>query len=185
MKFEQQKSIIPNFTDIYNRLKNNGVEFPEYKGDDYNIYFQNKNNDNNDDINDSFYYFVYLKDILKEQNFQHKYRRLVAYLLKMNENIKLANIYIDLKETNKLEEVIKILNEGNNILKENIIGGRLKDEKLMEFALAKNEDIKNTISREEDFNKGISDINKFVSSFEKNNIIPRNNMNKDEDFNKL
>lgn len=204
MKFEQQKSIIPNFTDIYNRLKNNGVEFPEYRGNDYNKYLSikeeeknnmdenNEINNNKDNINiynnnedDTFYYIEYLRNILKEENFQHKYRRLVAYLLKMNENIKLANIYIDLKETNKLEEVIKILNEGNNILKENIIGGRLKDEKLMEFALATNEDIKNTISREEDFNKGISDINKFVSSFEKNNIIPRNNMNKDEDFNKL
>ena len=161
------------------------MEFQEYKRNDYIIDFQNKNNDNDDDINDAFYYLEYLKDILKEQNFQHKYRRLVAYLLKMNENIKLANIYIDLKETNKLEEVIKILNEGNNILRENIIDGRLKDEKLMEFALTTNEDIKNTISREEDFNKGISDINKFVSSFWKNNIIPRNNMNKDEDFNKL
>ena len=161
------------------------MEFQEYKRNDYNIDFQNKNNDNDDDINDAFYYLEYLKDILKEQNCQHKYRRLVAYLLYMNENIKLDNIYIDLKETNKLEEVINILNEGNNILRENIIDGRLKDEKLMEFALAKNEDIKNTISREEDFNKGISDINKFVSSFEKNNIIPRNNMNKDEDFNKL
>ena len=129
----------------------------------------------------------YLKDILKEENFQHKYRRLVAYLLKMNENVKLANNYIDLKEMNKLDEIINLLNEGNNILRENIIGGRLKDEKLMEFALATNEDIKNTISREEDLKKGINDINKFVSSFEKNNIIPRkNNINSNaEDFDKL
>ena len=189
LKFETQKNTISNFTDIYNRLKNNGVEFPDYDGADYNIYFQNKKNDNedNEDITDTFYYLEYLKDILKEENFQHKYRRLVAYLLKMNENVKLANNYIDLKEMNKLDEIINLLNEGNNILRENIIGGRLKDEKLMEFALATNEDIKNTISREEDLKKGINDINKFVSSFEKNNIIPRkNNINNNaEDFDKL
>ena len=173
LKFEPQKNAISNFTDIYNRLKNNGVEFPENNGPNYNIYFQNKNIEGDDDINDTFYYLEYLTNILKEKNFQHKYRRLVAYLLKMNENIKLANIYIDSKEVNKLEEIINVLKEGNNILKENIIGGRLKDEKLMEFALTTNEDIRYTLSREEEFKKGINEINKFVSSFEKNNIIPR------------
>ena len=194
IKFEEQKNIISNFSDIYNRLKNNGVEFPKYNGTDYNIYLSKKEeeknnidipneiNDNKDNINiynnnedDTFYYIEYLRNILKEENFQHKYRRLVAFLLKMNENVKKANEYIDLREINKLTEIINILNEGNTTLKDTIIGGRLKDEKLMDFALATNEDIKNTISRGGDLKKGINDIDKFISSFEKDDLIPRNN----------
>ena len=196
IKFEEQKNIISNFTDIYNRLKNNGVEFPEYRGNDYNKYLSikeeeknnmdenNEINNNKDNINiynnnedDTFYYIEYLRNILKEENFQHKYRRLVAFLLKMNENIKIANEYIDLKEMDKLTDIINTLTEGNTTLKDTIIGGRLKDAKLMEYALATNEDIKNTISREEDLKKGISDIDKFISSFEKNDLISRNNKN--------
>ena len=44
IKFENQKNILPNFSDIYKRLKSNGVEFPEYNGSDYNKYFNNINN---------------------------------------------------------------------------------------------------------------------------------------------
>ena len=164
LKFEEQKNIIPNYSDIYNRLKDNGVEFPEYNGPDYNIYFpknfisteEEKNNykdeninnnvNNNDNNNeDSFYYFEELKKILKEENFQHKYRRLVAFLLKMNENIKLANELIDIKEKEKLKEIIEILENGKEMLKETIIGGRLKDEKLMTYTLGTSDDINNTI----------------------------------------
>ena len=78
IKFENQKTIIPNFSDVYSRLKNNGVEFPEYKDTDYNKYFINSNDNNEqknleENPNDTFYYLKYLRDILKEQNFQHKY----------------------------------------------------------------------------------------------------------------
>ena len=109
IKFEDQKEIIPNFTDIYNRLKNNGVEFPEYNDTDYNIYIldnelEDIEKENND--NETFYYFEELKNILTVQNFQHKYRRLVEYLLKMNENIKLSNELIDSKNIQELNEVI-------------------------------------------------------------------------------
>ena len=190
VKFEQQKNVIPNFYDIYDRLKNGGVEFPIYNGTDYNLYFSNNNeifenkaknevninnNKNNDNTEDPFFYFEYLKNILKEENFHHKYRRLVAFLLKMNENIKLANNYIDLKEKNKLQEIINILTEGYTTLSYNITGGRLKDEKLMEYALDTNEDIKKTLSREDDFRKGNNDIPKFISSFE--NLLTQRNLN--------
>lgn len=180
------------------------MEFPESNDNNYNIYLSKKDeeknnidkhselNNNKENIfnykeDDTFYYIEYLRNILKEENFQHKYRRLVAFLLKMNENIKLANEYIDLKEMDKLTEIINMLNEGNSTLKDTIIGGRLKDAKLMEFALATNEDIKNTISRDEDLKKGINDIDKFISSFEKNDLIPRNNINNfnEDNFGKL
>ena len=180
IKFENQKNIVPNFSDIYNRLNNNGVEFPNYNGTDYNKYIKNVNKILNDD---SFYYFENLKNILREDNFQHKYRRLVAFLLKMNENIKLANNYIDLNKKDKLSEVIKTLNDGNMTLIDTIVGGRLKDEKLMDFTLGTSEDINNTISREDDLINGCTDIPRFISYFEKNNIIPRkiNNIEKKND----
>ena len=207
LKFEEQKNIIPNYSDIYNRLKDNGVEFPEYNGPDYNIYFPknfistedeknnykdeniNNNVNNNDNNNeDSFYYFEELKKILKEENFQHKYRRLVAFLLKMNENIKLANELIDLKDIDNLKDVLNTLNDGNNTLIDTITGGRLKDDKLMEYTLGTTEDINRTILREDDLKNGV-DVQKFISYFEINNTIPRktnnsNNINnkKNDDF---
>lgn len=163
--FENQKKIIHNFSDIYTRLKSGGIEFPIYTGSDYNKYF----------LNDSFYYFDELKNILKVENFHHKYRRLVDYLLNMNENIKLANELIDLKESEELDDIIEQLEKGNEVLKDTIIGGRLKDEKLMDYTLGTTEDIKSTISRKEEFDKGINDIPKFESHFEKNKIFIRKN----------
>ena len=163
--FENQKNNIPNFTDIYSRFKSSNIEFPLYDGTDYNKYF----------INDSFYYFDELKNILKVENFQHKYRRLVDYLLNMNENIKLANELIDLKENEQLNDIIDQLEKGNEVLKDTIIGGRLKDEKLMVYTLGTTEDIKSTISRKEEFNKGVNNIPKFESYFEKNKIFLKNN----------
>jgi hypothetical protein len=195
IKFEEQKNIISNFSDIYNRLKNGGVEFPNYNGLDYNIYIKNvKDEKKSINDNDSFYYLEKLKNILKEENFQHKYRRLVAFLLKMNENVKLANNYIDSKNTEKLSEVIKILKDGHKTLIDTITGGRLKDENLMEFSLGTSEDINNTLLREEELNNGSSEIPKFISYFEKNNTIPKkinnieNNQNDysiDENFGKV
>ena len=172
IKFENQKNILPNFSDIYIRLKENGIEFPEYNGTDYKKYF---NSDNIIINNDPFYYFDNLKNILKVENFQHKYRRLVDYLLNMNENIKLANELIDIKDNDKLQEIIEILENGKDMLKETIIGGRLKDEKLMTYTLGTADDINNTILRKEQLDKGLNKIQKFKSYFEIKNIFPRNN----------
>ena len=160
IKFENQKNILPNFSDIYKRLKSNGVEFPEYNGSDYNKYFNNINNNN-----DPFYYIDDLKNILKVENFQHKYRRLVDYLLNMNENIKLANELIDIKDKEKLQEIIEILENGKEMLKETIIGGRLKDEKLMTYTLGTSDDINNTILRKEQLDRGLNKIQNFKSYF--------------------
>jgi len=171
IKFENQKNILPNFSDIYKRLKSNGIEFPEYNGSDYNKYFNNINNNN-----DPFYYMNDLKNILKVENFQHKYRRLVDYLLNMNENIKLANELIDIKDKEKLQEIIEILENGKEMLKETIIGGRLKDEKLMTYTLGTSDDINNTILRKEQLDRSLNKIQNFKSYFEIKNIFPRNNI---------
>ena len=171
IKFENQKNILPNFSDIYKRLKSNGVEFPEYNGSDHNKYFNKINNNN-----DPFYYMNDLKNILKVENFQHKYRRLVDYLLNMNENIKLANELIDIKDKEKLQEIIEILENGKEMLKETIIGGRLKDEKLMIYTLGTSDDINNTLLRKEQLDRGLNKIQNFKSYFEIKNIFPRNNI---------
>ena len=170
IKFEPQKNIIPNFNDIYTRLKTNGVEFQDYNEPDYNKYFI-KNNE-------SFYYFEKLKDILKEENFEHKYRRLVDYLLNMNEKIKLANELIDIGDNEQLDEIIDLLDKGKDMLKDTIISGRLKDEKLMEYTLGTNEDISNTILRKEELDKGLIDVRQFVSYFEKNHTFQGDMNNK-------
>ena len=180
IKFENQKTIIPNFSDVYSRLKNNGVEFPEYKDTDYNKYFINSNDNNEqknleENPNDTFYYLKYLRDILKEQNFQHKYRRLVDFLLKMNENIKLANELIDSKNLQENNEVINLLENGKDMLKDTIIGGRLKDEKLMVYTLGTSDDINNTLLRYEEYIKGLNKLRKFISYFEIHNIFKRKN----------
>lgn len=173
IKFENQKNNLPNYSDIYNRLKTNGVEFPEYNKPDYTKYIFNINNDNND----CFYYFDDLNNILKVENFEHKYRRLVDYLRNMNENIKMANELIDEKNIEKLEEIIDILQKGNDMLKDTIIGGRLKDEKLMIYTLGIADDINSTILRKEQLDKGFTNIQKFKSYFEINNIFPKNASN--------
>jgi hypothetical protein len=208
IKFEDKKNIIPNFSDIYHRLNDGGVVFPEYNGTNYNIYLmqnskevnfteEEKNNNKEEDIDnkneDSFYYFDNLKNVLKEENFQHKYRRLVSFLLKMNENIKIANQLIDLKQSENLQEIIKILNDGNNTLIDTITGGRLKDEKLMDYTLGTTEDINKTLIREDELKNG-NEVSKFTSYFQINNSIlkesnnstienKKNNYN-DKDFNK-
>ena len=151
-------------------LKTNGVEFQDYNEPDYNKYFI-KNNE-------SFYYFEKLKDILKEENFEHKYRRLVDYLLNMNEKIKLANELIDIGDNEQLDEIIDLLDKGKDMLKDTIISGRLKDEKLMEYTLGTNEDISNTILRKEELDKGLIDVRQFVSYFEKNNTFQGDMNNK-------
>ena len=68
-------------------------------------------------------------------------------------------------------------------MKDTITGGRLKDERLMEFTLGTIEDINKTILREEDLKKG-NDISKFISHFEINNTIPRNTNNLEELYQK-
>ena len=169
-KFEDNKAMVPNFTDIYTRLKNNGVEFPEYKGSNYSIYFTKKNNKIDED---PFYYFEALKDALKEEKFKRKYRKLVSYLLKMNEKIKLANQLIDLKQGDKLTNIIQALHEGNSLLIETITGGKLLDDVLMDYTISTSEDINNTIIRENELKNHAENVSKFVSNFENNNIFPR------------
>ena len=94
----------------------------------------------------------------------------------MNENIKIANELIDLKQSENLKEIIKTLNDGNSTLIDTITGGRLKDEKLMDYTLGTTEDINKTLIREDDLKNG-NDVSKFISYFQINNLIPKESFN--------
>jgi hypothetical protein len=198
MDFENKKEVIPNFYKIYNKFKINGVVFPPREESHYYKYITKANNNTNDynkiednkfneDIeenNDEYYsnengdftYIESIKNKLKASNFEHKYRRLVAYLAKMHDNIKIANIAIDKRNLNNLKEAINTIKKGNKTLIDTIGSGRLKDEKLMEITLGTTEDINQTLAREEEMKSG-NKPNKFVSYFVLNEIIPLKNIN--------
>ena len=190
--FENKKDVIPNFYKIYNKFRVNGVVFPPREESNYykyitkntvapkeNKYEDIKFNENNEDNceeddsneNEEFAYIESIKNKLKASNFDHKYRRLVAYLAKMHDNIKTANIAIDKRNLNNLKEAINTIKKGNKTLIDTIGSGRLKDEKLMEITLGTTEDINQTIAREEEMKSG-NKPNKFVSYFVLNEIIP-------------
>ena len=194
LNFEDKKSSLPNFFSVYDRLLKSNVQFPKDFESSYQIYISNSNSDynkhnyedrndnsndedeNNDDKEDgeTFYYMDSLKNILKVPNFEHKYRRLVNFLVKMHENIQMANLLIDSRERSGLKDIANTLREGNNTLIDTISGGRLKDEKLMEITLGTTEDINQTLSRDEDIKNGYKP-KKFTSYFVLNNVIPIKN----------
>ena len=190
LNFEDKKSALPNFFSVYNKLRNNNVQFPNDFESNYQIYINNSNsnnkygdnrnddyeNENNSDKEDgeTFYYMESLKNKLKVPNFEHKYRRLVNFLVKMHDNIQMANLLMDSRERGGLKDIITTLREGNNTLIDTISGGRLKDEKLMEITLGTTEDINQTLNREEDIKNGYKP-KKFTSYFVLNNVIPIKN----------
>ena len=191
LNFEDRKNALPNFVAVYNKLRNSNVQFPNNYESNYQIYvsnnrssnnyknnYDNKNdefefeNENNDkEGGETFYYMESLKDILKVPNFQHKYRRLVTFLVKMHENIQLANLIMNSGGRSGLKDIINTLREGNNTLIDTINGGRLKDEKLMEITLGTTEDINQTLNRDDDLKNGYKP-KKFTSYFVLNNTIP-------------
>ena len=118
----------------------------------------------------TFYYIDSLKNKLKEDNFGHKYRRLVRFLVKMNQTIEIANLLLDNEERSGLNDHINLLRNGNITLIETISSDRLKDKILMEITLGTNEDINQTLERNEDITKGLNP-KKFISYFVSHNII--------------
>ena len=194
--FQSKSDVIPNFYRVYNIFKSNGVVFPPREQSNYykyidrsksnngNDYPDEENNNDDDDNNmddlnsNEFEYMESIKSKLKVSNFEHKYRRLIDYLLRMQENIKIANIFINKKEINRVREPINTLKKGNKTLIDTISTGRLRDDTLMEITLGTTEDINQTISREEEMKTG-NTPNKFTSYFVLNEIFPiKGNSNK-------
>jgi hypothetical protein len=134
---------------------------------------------------ETFYYIDHLKNKLKENNFEYKYRRLVRFLVTMNQTIQIANLLIDSKERSGLNDKINTLREGNNSIVDTISGERLEDRILMEISLGTTEDINQTLERNEDLNNG-KIPKKFISYFVSHNIISlkndKNNINSQSNF---
>ena len=136
---------------------------------------------------ETFYYIDHLKNQLKENIFEHKYRRLVRILETMNQTIQFVNLLIDNKERWGLNDKINTLREGNNSIVDTISGERLEDRILMEISLGTTEDINQTLERNEDLNNG-KIPKKFISYFVSHNIISlkndKNNINSQLNFKK-
>ena len=111
---EDKRSALPNFYSVYNKLRNSNVQFPNDFESNYQRYisnssykksnnYENRNDDyENENDNESsdkedgetFYYMDSLKNKLKVPNFEHKYRRLVNFLVKMHDNIQEKEIIL-------------------------------------------------------------------------------------------
>ena len=195
--FEDKKEVIPNFYKIYNKFKTEGIEFPLLEFPNYykNIFnseppiqndkiinkdfkdkkdnLSNYQNDNGNKNNESdFSYIEIIKNKLKVSNFEEKYKKLVIFLMDINKNIKLANIYINERKINELKDIINKLKNGNKTIIDTISSGNLQNEVLMGITLGITKDINQTLSREEEIRKG-NNPNKFVSYFI-NEITPIN-----------
>ena len=139
------QSSFPNFNSFYSSLKNNGIQFPINYNKTYSNYLnKDKSNDN---INENYY--DNLNDDARNQKicdlikysfetslYDKKYRRLVIKLNEMAISIIEFNDIIkgDFNRK-KVETSIKDMRHGYKQLNESIIGGRLKDSKLMDITL--------------------------------------------------
>ena len=194
--FENKKNELPNFSKIYKKFKLSGVIFPKRIEPNYYKYILNsspvKKSHKEDNLNnykfdegedgeeegDEFEYIENIKKILDPNKFEHKYKRLILYLVDMHENIKKANIMINKRESYKIKDIVKTLKDGNKTIIGTIQSGRLKNEKLMDLTLGTTEDINQTISRADDMKTGIKP-KKFSSYFIINQIIQvKNGMRK-------
>ena len=131
--------------------------------DKYNI---NSNNFNEikDKIKD-LPYLEKLKYILKVPNFEFKYRRLVSFLLKMNNLINKLNLKDGIED--KINDYIIELMDGKTKIVNSINSGRLKNDILMDISLGTIEDIEQILLKVINQNKN----DNFKSYFESDKCL--------------
>ena len=195
-KFQKYNTIIPNFTSIYENLKNNDVEFPDDIESTYEKYLGNDNEGNNKSNNNKYNNINnlvssenknYVKKInldLRTTSYERKYKRLVNKLDDWTQQIQDANVLMDMANENgfddELRGICNDLETGKTQLIDTIESGKLKDEKLMQISLGVQDDIEMTLKRWNDVKNG-KKPQSFKSSFlnEKNNNDNGFNKNKD------
>ena len=205
--FENKKNKIPNFSQIYKNLYQNGIVFPDnfissyqkylsdtplYDNNNYdnnnnidnndnNNNYNNINNNNNNNNNKEEYVFDYvesMKEILDPSKFDTKYINLIKYLIFMIENISFGNELIDNQKKEDLNEVMNNLKNGNKKLIDVIEKGKVHNEYLMEICIGVNDDTNRTLNRIDNFNTGKT-IEHFLSYFiEKENFFNNNSKKK-------
>ena len=202
---------LKNSINIFQSLKKNNVNFPNSLKYSYrnileksktSIYSNNNHNHNpinsSQKRNSSTQYLVtkksripskpedYITNInlhLNENNFKHKYKRLVKKLEELTLLIQEINIIIEQGRNNnnnqKLKDSCEKLKKGQLRIIECIEGNKLEDEKLMSICINVNEDIIMTFERYERFLKG-DNPGPFLTSFSRNNN-PYSNQNKNKE----
>ena len=190
--FENKKNKIPNFSQIYKNLYQNGIVFPDNYISSYQKYLSNpplntNNNINNNNININnnndniinnnnkeeyeFDYLESLQEILDPSKFDTKYMNLIEHLKLMIENISFGNELIDNKKKENLNEVINNLKNGTKSLINVIQKGKVHNEYLLEICIGINDDANRTLNRIDNFNTG-KKIDNFLSYFiEKGNFF--------------
>ena len=196
---------LPNFTIVYNKLKNNNISFPTETNHPYTKYvnlkktssnnqpsFSNKFNDNyqarkNRNSNQIIVETDpedYLKDInvnLNTTSYDRIYKRLVNKLYDWTHAIHEMNILINQNNNgnnnSKIEGLCKDLTKGNRQLIETIQSGKLKDKTLMEISLNVTDDINMSIGRWNNYKNG-KEPGPFVSSFFQNDEWRNKKLNK-------
>ena len=191
---------LKNSINIFQSLKKNNVNFPNSLKYSYrnileksktSIYSNNNHNHNpinsSQNRNSSTQYLVtkksripskpedYITNInlhLNENNFKHKYKRLVKKLEELTLLIQEINIIIEQGRNNnnnqKLKDSCEKLKKGQLRIIECIEGNKLEDEKLMSICINVNEDIIMTFERYKRFLKG-ENPGPFLTSFSRNN----------------
>ena len=92
LKFENQKDIIPNFTEKYNYLKQNGVVFPEYLENTYHKYVGGSQEVYSQEPKISKENSSY--EVLDPSKYEKFYEQFVKELTILVDTISLANVFI-------------------------------------------------------------------------------------------
>ena len=196
-KFQKYNTIIPNFTNIYNNLKDNDVNFPRDVESTYEKYLQGpgvqsgfgepSQKDTTQKTKSKNKNYVRDIDVdLRASSYEKKYKRLVNKLDDWTQQIQDANVYIDSAEDGNFDDDLRgICNElaiGKKQLVDTIESGKLKDEKLMEISLNVQDDIELTLRRWNDLKNG-RNPEPFKSSFFNKRDNDNNNRRQVDDIN--
>ena len=199
-KFQNIPSL-RNSINIFKNLKKNNVNFPNSLKNSYQNYlhksktlnyskhnqypFNNYNDNQNKNSNTEYLvskksripsrpedYITNINLHLNENNFNHKYKRLVNKLEELTFLIQEINVKIEqnknMDNNQNLKDSYEKLKEGQLKIINSIEGNRLEDEKLMSICINVNEDIIMTFDRYERYLKG-ENPGPFLTSFSRNN----------------
>ena len=191
-----------NSVNIFKNLKRSNVNFPNSLKNSYKTYLQksktmnysnhkqysfHNNNDNNQNKNTNNEYQItkksripskaedYINNInfhFNQNNFNHKYRRLVKKLEELTIIIQEINVAIEqnknINNNQNLNNSCEKLKKGQLQIIDCIEGNKLEDEKLMSICININEDIIMTLDRYARYLKG-ENPGPFLTSFSRNN----------------
>lgn len=191
-RFENEKTNLPNFSEVYYSLLKSGVTFPVNFKSSYSTYFYKQNTfkpSNNILISkmkpSNVNYFDGIDLDISANKFPKKFQIFVEELKTILENIVLANELIN--NSNHIQQVI---DENVRLVISNLmdlssslvmaIQNSIDNDQLMELCLGINDDIQKTFSRYDMLKKGIKPkefISIFFSDYSYLNLAIKNTTN--------